>query len=369
MYPHPRDPGYGSFVKEQVEALTALGVECSVITSSESRKGFQYTLPKYLRIVFQTLFAILRTRYDIVHAHYVFPTGIIGAIASRFLRIPFMLTVHGSVEPHYHSSLSRKLMSISLHEAAHIIAVGSSVRDELVRRFTIENSKISIIDMGIDTNLFKSIPQTEARAKLGLPGEGIIFLSIGSLIWRKGLHLYLKSIATYPSYFHRANIIIIGTGPLADELQQMTIEYGIEKVTIAGAVPKNDIPIWLSAADYLVHPALQEGFGLVILEAMSCERIVIASPVGGIMDYLEDGVNGFLFDRWNPGVRSQWEGWFDEGNLQAIANKVQEVLSLPDPQAARIRAAARSTAECRDIAIQAEKVKLIYSGLLDRSNH
>ena len=61
---------------EQAQSLTARGVDCVVVASSESRKGFRYVIPKYLRLIRDALLAVLKDNFDIIHAHYIFPTAI-----------------------------------------------------------------------------------------------------------------------------------------------------------------------------------------------------------------------------------------------------------------------------------------------------
>ena len=214
----------------------------------------------------------------------------IGYLASKIRNSILIVTVHGSIEPLSTSFLSRKIIEFSLHKSSHIITVGTSVSNEIIKDYSIDRSKISLIDMGVDTELFNSMAKQEARINLGLPLEKRILICIGNLIWRKGFHILLNSIARYPPIFRSTITIIIGHGPIYDILQDYVNEKDLsDQVHFAGVVNKKQIPLWLSAADCLVHSALDEPFGLVIGEAMSCQKIVVASPVGGVKDYLEDG--------------------------------------------------------------------------------
>ena len=362
MYPSSQNPGYGSFVKEQVNSLVAQGIEIKIVASSENRKGFRYTLPKYFSLVINSLLAVIQEKYDIIHAHYIFPTGIIGCLASIIRKSKLIITIHSSLEPHCKSYISKKSIQYSLHKASHIITVGQSVANELIRDFLVNPSKISLVDMGVDTDLFQPVPIKKARELLGLPKEKTILICVGNLIWRKGFHFLLSSMGNYPEVFRNILTIIIGGGPLYATLQNLVKQYHLsEQVHFAGVMDKKKIPLWLSAADYLVHPSLDEGFGLAIVEAMSCEKIVIASPVGGVIDFLQDGVNGYFIKPWNCGVRSEWENWLDEINVKSLAESINYVLSIPERQKKIVRKNARMTAEGHDIHLQASKVKSLYS--------
>ena len=361
MYPSPNNPGYGSFVKDQIDALIEQGIQCEVVTSSESRRGLRYTVPKYLNLVINSIIKVIRTKYDIIHAHYIYPTAVIAFIASYVRKSPYIVTVHGSVEPHYHSFISKYLMGLTLKKADHIIVVGSSVRDELVEKFSITPSRVSRISMGVDTRAFKPVPRFKARKYLKLPQESRIIISIGAIIWRKGFHLLLHSIAEYPSAYENTKLIIVGDGPLANELINLSENLGItHKVQFAGAVDRSEIPLWLSASDCYVHPALDEAFGMVIIEAMSCQKLVVATPVGGIIDYITDGENGYLIDPWISIERSKWVGWVDPFNIKAIAERVEFVLTIPPSEQEKVQISARRTAEKYNVYNQAAKVKRLY---------
>ncbi len=365
MYPSTENPGYGSFVKDQYQSLLAQGVDCTLIASSESRKGLRYVIPKYIKLLLVTYFAVLKNKYEIIHTHYIFPTAIIGFLASIIRNSLLVITVHGSVEPFNKSYLKKLLIGLPLQKAAHIISVGSTVTNELVKYFSLSQSKISTIDMGVDTDLFKTTDQHKARRLLNLPLENKIILSIGNLIWRKGFHLLIKSVIEYPNAFHNCQIVIIGNGPLKKELTNMVERNNLsDQIHFTDAIKKPEIPLWLSAADCLVHPALDEPFGLVIIEAMSCQTLVIASPVGGIIDYLRDGENGFHIHPWNIGQRNKWDRWYDKNNIRAIAKSVEFALSIPDNQRDLICQNARKTALHHDMKLQANKVKQIYEQLL-----
>ena len=66
------------------------------------------------------------------------------------------------------------------------------------------------------------------------------------------------------------------------------------KIIVTGYVPHNDLPSYYPLMDVFVHPSLRDGMPNAVLEAMACEKAVIATPVGGILDILEDGKNGVI---------------------------------------------------------------------------
>ncbi|MBL0347561.1 glycosyltransferase family 4 protein [Candidatus Villigracilis affinis] len=76
---------------------------------------------------------------------------------------------------------------------------------------------------------------------------------------------------------------------LFDEFRALNPE---QRIVVTGHVPHKDLPAYYSLMDVFVHPSLRDGMPNAVLEAMACGKAVIATPVGGVLDVLEDGVNG-----------------------------------------------------------------------------
>ncbi len=350
MYPHSRKPYSGSFVRDQANALTKQGVECVVVASAESRKAFSYVLSKYLILLLRAVLAAFTQKFHVVHAHYVFPTGVIGYVASLINQSLLVVTVHGGdinfIKPGTHW-----LIKFVLQRADFIIPVSEDLRIKLVDEFGISKSKMCVIDMGVDTELFSAIPKDEARRRLGLPDHVTIFISIGNLNWQKGIHFLLQFMAKFTSSDRRVLMILVGSGPQAAKFKKLSADLGLtEQVFFVGNVEKVDIPVWLSSADYLIHPTLREAFGLAVIEAMSCRKVVIASKVGGIPEFVIDNENGFLVEPGNP---------------EALEQKMADVLSLPKRKIEQVQFLARATAKQHDYLTQASKVKSVYHQLME----
>jgi len=89
--------------------------------------------------------------------------------------------------------------------------------------------------------------------------------------------------------------IIGGDGSLRAYHEKLASNLGLkDKVIFTGNIPYNKVPYYYATSDITVVPSLQEAFGLVVSEAMACGKPVIGSKVGGILDQIIDGYNGFL---------------------------------------------------------------------------
>jgi glycosyltransferase involved in cell wall biosynthesis len=240
------------------------GVACTVVASGESRKARATPCP--------SISACSPARCGPPPASasrwstaLSLPTGPIAWLASRLRGSALILTVHGS-DLYRHPRWARPLVAAVLRSADHVVAVGEQLAADLSARFGLPAERISVIDMGVDSAAFRALPQAEARRRLGLD-PGPLLLAAGRLVPSKGLAVLLQSLADYPAAYREARLVVLGAGPEAAGLAAQAARLGLaERVRFAGAVARAELPLWLAAADCLVHPALEEGFGLAVMK-------------------------------------------------------------------------------------------------------
>ncbi|HZY84655.1 MAG TPA: glycosyltransferase [Gemmataceae bacterium] len=146
----------------------------------------------------------------------------------------------------------------------------------------------------INTERFK--PDAAARAllrgRLGVPESQFVVVCVAQLIPAKGLDVALRALAELPDAVH---LWLAGDGPEAARLRGLATELGVAgRVRFLGL--QKCVEPYLQAADCFACPSLwEEAAGLVNLEAQACGLPVVASRVGGIPEYVAEGVTGFLF--------------------------------------------------------------------------
>jgi glycosyltransferase involved in cell wall biosynthesis len=146
----------------------------------------------------------------------------------------------------------------------------------------------------IDLSRFKQISKT-------LPSDIIKLISVGNLLVKKNQIFLLDIVRYIKSKNYSVHLNIVGDGEekktIANKIETLNIK---DNVTLSGS--KDIVEEELIKADFYVHSATYEPFGLVILEAMASRLPIIALNGSGNKDLLKNGVNGFIIDEQNPNL-------------------------------------------------------------------
>ena len=244
-----------------------------------------------------------RRSYDIIHSNY-WLSGKVGSILSRRWKIPHVVTFHtlaktklrarvGERESDLRISVEQEVM----RESTDILVLTRAEKMDLENLYGISPEKVSVIPAGVDTDIFYPVPKLKARVGLGLPDKETVMYA-GRVEPIKGLDILLDSFKIL-NETRDVHLVVVG-GSLSgdrelDALRQRSKQLGIlEKITFTGSVNQSELGRYYSAADVFVLPSHYESFGLVALEAMACGTPVVASRVGGIPSFVDDGETGYL---------------------------------------------------------------------------
>jgi glycosyltransferase involved in cell wall biosynthesis len=267
---------------------------------------------------------------DVVHCHRHSMT-VLGALATLFnRRVSVISHVHGLGRTR---SMKRVLVNRFLFSrVVRIIAVSESVRhDILATNRTLAPGKVTAVRNGIDLRPIDEaeIGKEQSREKLGIPGKGIVFGTVGRLVKTKGQVYLIEAFAAIRRELDDARLIIIGDGPLRDELREKAENLDIlQFTTFTGFRP--DALALLRALDIFVFPSLAEGLGLALLEAMASRLPVVATNAGGIPEVFGDS----RFGRIVP-----------VGDSRALAAAMKELALLGSDERKRMGDLARKRVE------------------------
>ena len=217
--------------------------------------------------------------YDVVHAHWWFPSGLAVTSALRGTP-PVVTTLHGSdVRFGVKSAVSRPLMRRTLRRSARVTAVSQWLADQA---HEVSGVVPLVAPMPADTSLFT--PEPAARG-------GLLF--VGKLDAQKGLDVLLRALTHLP---RDIGLTVVGDGIDAEALRATagTLDL-VDRIRWTGAQPQTALPGFYRRAELVITPAAApEGLGLVGVEALLCETPVIASDLGGARDIVESERTGLL---------------------------------------------------------------------------
>jgi UDP-glucose:(heptosyl)LPS alpha-1,3-glucosyltransferase len=196
-----------------------------------------------------------------------------------------------------------------------IVAISERVRTQLKEHYQVPDEQIVTIPNGINLARFDPANASErarVRRSFGVADDVPLLLFVGSQYRLKGLEFVIRALAEMEN---RAILLVVG-GDTAAPFKRLAEQLGVrDRVIFAGA--RSDLPSIYPAADAFVLPTLYETFALVCLEAMASGLPVLASPVGGIEDYLVDGENGFHIERDGTDIAQKLDRVLGDAALHA----------------------------------------------------
>lgn len=234
---------------------------------------------------------------DVLHAHWIIPQGLVACLAARS-RIPVVCTSHGGDLHALNSFFFRSLKRWTLKRCTCITVVSES----MVQRIhdLVSSASVSVIPMGTDLKLF-----TPPRDPSERRGNEIVF--VGRLVEKKGLPVLITAFSVLRDTRPDLKLTIVGDGPMRTDTERLVADLQQESsVEWLGSVQQKELPAIYRRATIAAFPFIvakdgdQEGFGLVIAEAMGCGCPVIASDIPAVRSSIEPGVTGILTHPGDP---------------------------------------------------------------------
>lgn len=341
-YPRNEQDSAAVFLRYFAEALAAHGNEVHVLVpadgrSESKREGkitvhrFQYfplrwqklaygsgimpnlsrspwlwlQVPFYVLAMLGALLQLLRQdRFDVLHAHWIVPQGLIGVLAKMIHPIPLVTTAHGAdafaLKGRLNKFIKRLVVARSDAWTANTPATSSAIDDKASAR------PVHVIPMGVDIARFAN--GDRAALRTFVTEDNFLLLFVGRLVKKKGVDDVLRALALMPARLKRRTVLwIVGDGDQKPTLEKTAKDLAIDAQTrFWGMVRNQDLPNFYAAADLFIAPSIAassgdtEGQGVVILEAFAARACVLATRVGGIEAVVGDEVTGILVQPNRP---------------------------------------------------------------------
>jgi len=255
-------------------------------------------------LTFFTLNGLWIARHcDVIQANWSM-AGLAGVLLSKVLNKPVVLVMYGA---EIFVLKDNPILKFIIKQSDHVIGISQYTLDKTIQ--VQRPQAYSLIPPGVDVNRFRKRADT-AHVRRKLAQQGIDFsiplvFALGKFIERKGFDYLIEAIAMLQES-QPVQLMIGGRGPLKEALQQQVSNLGIvDRVVFLDYIPDDELPAYYTVADVCVSPSIidlqgdTEGLGMVLLEALACETPCVASRVGGIVDIVQDGINGFLVEPKN----------------------------------------------------------------------
>jgi glycosyltransferase involved in cell wall biosynthesis len=250
---------------------------------------------------------------DVYEAHNVSGYGFPKTLKKQGIKKPFIHTIHGVLADEYeqarksgYQSVRGRLANHVMHQLAKlegetaknatlIVTISKYSFEKILKYYGVEAAKVRIVPNGVDIEKFK--PQEDQAAlkqRFGLDDKPCV-LFVGSLIPRKGLSFLVEAAKKIVKEQAETKFVIVGDGPLKSQLVSSIESNNLSSnFTFLSNVKDADLPALYNCADVFVLPSIQEGQGIVLLEAQASAKPVVAFNIGGVNEAVVNGETGLL---------------------------------------------------------------------------
>lgn len=258
-----------------------------------------------------------RSKADLFHFHFPYPWAELSLLLSRINK-PYIVSYHSDiVKQKTLLNFWKPFMNSFLAGASRIVVASPHILESSPFLHGQLAEKTIVIPYGIDTARF--LPSNESRAsaqslRTSLAGVGPLLFFLGRLVYYKGAEVLIDAMREV-----EAHLVIGGQGPLEEDLKSLVQKYGLDsKITFAGNIPPDLLPIYYQAADLFILPSTDnsEAFGMVMLEAHASGTPVVSSDLPtGVVFVNQHQTTGLCVETRNP---------------QALRNGIQYLLENPE---------------------------------------
>jgi glycosyltransferase involved in cell wall biosynthesis len=238
--------------------------------------------------------SFLNARFDIVHGHDWLSVRAMAQIKGDRSR-PVVMTVHstefGRCGNQLFEGLSRRIREIEwegAYVAERVICVSGALLREVQQLYSVPGDKMHVIYNGIDVRRFDArIDARSARRKHAIGMRDPFVLFAGRMTWQKGPDLLVEALPGLLEEHPRAKFVFAGDGDLRDGLERRAAALGVAPATrFVGYRSGRDLVSLFKSADIVCVPSRNEPFGIVILEAWSARKPVVATLNGGPAEFV-----------------------------------------------------------------------------------
>lgn len=279
---------YVSNLYQQLRKMENISVNIADI-SDKTGLGFVSSQTHKVKRFVEITSGLLRLPrgFDVYHATSQFIS------VSRALVKPAVITIHdAAVFLPYEDSVTNFLFKMSFKfakQAEMVICPSQFTRKETVNVLGISPSRIRVIPLGINHEIFSPRKKAECRKRFNLEENQKLILSVSTTLKHKNLPTLLRAFQLIKKREPKAKLIRVGApNPATAELERLASKLGIDDSILYMKLSNEELAFLYGAADVFVHTSTYEGFGVPIAEAMGCGLPVVASNAASIPEIVGD---------------------------------------------------------------------------------
>jgi glycosyltransferase involved in cell wall biosynthesis len=283
------------------ESREVLGYGRSLEADEKVKGGAALVAPLYALAARRAVRRELRARrYDLVHAHWIVPNGLVAA----GVKVPFAVGLHGSDVFLAEKPVVRTLVRRALRRTSLLTGCSPELVDR-IRALGFPEARSRVIPYGVDVEKFAPGPdRTGWREKLGIPADAVVLLGVGRMATKKGFQVLFQALPELMAAVADLHVVLAGGGDLLEGFRSAASRFP-GRVHLPGGVDHQTLPDLYRAADLFTLPAVHDragnvdGLPNVILEAMASGLPVVASGISGIPLAVVEGETGWLMPEGN----------------------------------------------------------------------
>jgi len=240
--------------------------------------------------------------FDLVHGHdWLCARALVQA--KNHHRKPVVMTVHsteyGRCGNQHCPGRSQQISHVEWEGtfvSNQVICVSHALRKEVQEIYRVPADKLSTVYNGVDPHRYdEPVNPGEVRATYGAGSRDPVVLFVGRMAWQKGPDLLLHTVPGLLRHHPNAKFVFVGDGNMLADLQRQAVKLGIAHSTrFLGHRNGQDLVSLFKSADLVCVPSRNEPFGIVILEAWSAAKPVVATRNGGPAEFVTHGYDGLV---------------------------------------------------------------------------
>lgn len=319
----PQTGGVATFLEDARRILSQRGHEIYVLRAGEARsiqpcalinddhvyefyfrgpwvpevpvKGLIAFLLYFVPTLWKLAHFLKEKRIQLVSLEYPLGFMLYFPLLRRCRRFKLIVGLHGDdvLSLRKLPAYEQRIVTYLIRGADWVLAHSSSLMGQAERIVGQLKEQRSYLPYGIDCERLRQLVVQQPETILKKKGPYI--LTVAKLYERKGIDILLQAIKKAKDSLEGHSFLIVGDGPEETRLKQMAGDLGVaDHVVFAGDIPNTVIPTLFKDCRFFVLPSRSEPFGIVLLEAMTFGKAILATRVGGIPEFVTDGMNGVL---------------------------------------------------------------------------